>query len=81
MIKQKSMVEVVWCGWFVKGMHFSSKNARLLKITVQLVSSLKRFDLTKVDNRLIFVGGEAVEFKILKQETSRTSPNGECSLV
>ena len=67
--------------WFVKGMHFSSKNARLLKITVQLVSSLKRFDLTKVDNRLIFVGGEAVEFNILKQETSRTSPNGECSLV
>ena len=41
-------------------------------ITVQLVSSLLRLDLTKEENMLFFVCSEAVESKLVKLETSRT---------
>ena len=47
-------------------------------ITVQLVSSLKRLDLTNKENMLLFVYSEAV-----KLETSSTvilPPYSECSL-
>ena len=53
-------------------------------ITVRLVSSSTRLDLTKKENMLLFVSSEAVVSKILKLETSRTvilPPNGECSLL
>ena len=42
------------------------------RITVQLVSSLLRLDLTKEENMLFFVCSEAVESKLVKLETSRT---------
>ena len=41
-------------------------------ITVRLVSSSTRLDLTKKENMLLFVSSEAVVSKILKLETSRT---------
>ena len=57
----------------------SSENThRWGMITVQLVSSLKRLDLTNKENMLLFVYSEAV-----KLETSSTvilPPYSECSL-
>ena len=51
------------------------------RITVQLVSSLTSLDLTNKENALFFVCSEAAESKLVKLETSCTSPNFECSLV
>ena len=39
-------------------------------ITVKLVSSLTRFDLTKEENMMVFVCSEAVEPKLVQLETS-----------
>ena len=41
-------------------------------ITVCLVSSLTRLDLTKYENMLLFVYSEAVESNLVKLETSCT---------
>ena len=41
------------------------------RITVQLVSSLTRLDLTKKENMLGFVCSETAEVKLVKLETSR----------
>ena len=42
------------------------------RITVQLVSSLTRFDLTKGENMLLFVCSEAVVYKLVKLKTKHT---------
>ena len=42
------------------------------RITVWLVSSLTRLDLTKNENMLLFVCCEAIESKLVKLETSHT---------
>ena len=42
------------------------------RITVRLVFSLKRLDLTKEENMLFFACSEATESKLVKLETSRT---------
>ena len=42
------------------------------RITVQLVSSLTRLDLTKKENMLLFVLSEAVQSELDKLETSHT---------
>ena len=42
------------------------------RITVRLVSSLTRQDLTQKENMLLFLCSEAVESKLVKLETSRT---------
>ena len=42
------------------------------RITVQLISSLTRLDLTKKGNMLFFVHSERAESKLVKLETSRT---------
>ena len=39
-------------------------------ITVKLVSSLTRYDLTKEENMMVFVCSEAVEPKLVQLETS-----------
>ena len=41
--------------------------------TVQLVSTLTRLDLSSKENMLLFVGGETVDSKLVKLETSRTA--------
>ena len=43
-----------------------------VSVTVQLVSSLTRLELTKKENMLLFVCSEAVESILVKLETSRT---------
>ena len=48
------------------------------RITVQLVSSLTRLDLTKKENMLLFVLSEAVQSELDKLETSF---KGESSLI
>ena len=55
------------------------------RITVRLVSSLTRLNLTKEENNmLLFVSSEAVESKLVKLETCQTvilpPPNSEGSL-
>ena len=54
------------------------------RITVWLVSSLTRLDLTKEDNMFLFACSEAVESNLVKLETVQTGifpPTDECSLV
>ena len=53
------------------------------RITVRLVSSLTRLELTNEGNIILFVFSESVLCNLVKLETSCTlcSPNGECSLL
>ena len=45
------------------------------RIIVRSVSSLTRLDLTKKENRMLFVCSEAVESKLVNLVTSDTFPN------